>query len=41
MIRAVEDFIAGNECPRCGFDKLYQLADQRFKCALCRHKQLP
>jgi len=41
MIDKVHEFIAGNECPRCGSDRLYQLSDQRYKCAFCQFKYSP
>jgi uncharacterized protein (DUF983 family) len=38
MIKKVDGFISGNICPRCGFEKLYELGDHRFKCASCQFR---
>ena len=41
MLEIIEEIIVGKHCPRCGFEKLYKLSDQRFKCSACFYKYSP
>ncbi|MCK4688919.1 MAG: IS1595 family transposase [Candidatus Marinimicrobia bacterium] len=38
MIEKIKEVAHGKRCPKCSHDRLYQLADGRFKCVQCNIK---
>ncbi len=38
MVEKIKEIAHGQRCPKCSPDRLYKLADERFKCVQCKTK---